>query len=377
MSVHLPYGGSSAHRSIACPGWLKKSENIPSRPPGDAAVEGSMHHEVQEVCQRDFFVPKECLSLVYKEPGTSIIREFTPDDLDLSEITYHATNALLDNLDIDQFEVEPFVQLVIGKAGGSIDLLGTSADMKTVLILDYKFGSVRVPVENSPNLSLYAVSARHDPATADMFLKAERVVFAIIQPRAKGVVFTWECELEYLDAFERKFKDCMTLTTINPGSWCKYCPAEPFCPEKRMSIFAANLLSADHQDELNAAAKMVDEVETWVKNIKGELYRQMTRGVPVPGWKIVEKRPSTKWTDETGARAFLKTKRIAAKSITNPAALMTPIQVGKVLHKKGRDLDLSEFIVTASTGTTIATDDDSREAVIVSDVQGELKEMMK
>jgi hypothetical protein len=91
----------------------------------------------------------------------------------------------------------------------------------------------------------------------------------------------------------------------------------------------------------------------------------------------VQKRPTTKWTDEAGARAFLKSKRIAAKTITKPAATMTPIQVAEVLRKKGREYDLSSFIISESSGTTIAVEDDQREAVIVGDVQGELKKMMK
>jgi|TARA_R110000737_G_scaffold134703_2_gene166012 hypothetical protein len=67
---HLPYGGSTAHRTLACPGWFKKSENLPSRPAGPAAIEGSMHHKVMERCFRDEVTPEQCLGLIYEEPGT-------------------------------------------------------------------------------------------------------------------------------------------------------------------------------------------------------------------------------------------------------------------------------------------------------------------
>jgi hypothetical protein len=136
-------------------------------------------------------------------------------------------------------------------------------------------------------------------------------------------------------------------------------------------------LGARELTELQAAADMVEEVEAWVKSIHEEMYLQMNRGVPLKGWKVVEKRPTVKWIDAEAARDMFKEKRITARDITNPAALRTPKQVMDYLKKKGRELDLEEFIVSKSSGTTIATDDDSRDAVIVSDVQGHLADMMK
>ena len=103
----------------------------------------------------------------------------------------------------------------------------------------------------------------------------------------------------------------------------------------------------------------------------------MCRGLPVNGWKVVQKIPRTKWTDAEGASALLKQKRIARKDITNPAAIRTPKQVMDMLKKKKREIDLSDFMVSESSGTTIATVDDKRDAVIVGDVQGHLKDVMK
>lgn len=377
-TIHLPYGGSTAHRTIGCPGWLKKSDGIPKHPAGDATIEGSMHHTVMERCQRDGITPGDVLveGLAYEE--ADVKRVFTEDDLDLSNIAFNATNELLDKLDIDEMMIEPFVQLVPGVAGGSIDLLGLSADRKTLLVLDYKFGQVKVEAKESPNLALYGCSAWTDSSTADLFEKVEKVVFAIVQPRAKGVVFTWKTDLAWLTKFTAKFIIAMDSTNINPGPHCKYCPAEPYCQEKRATVIGANLLGARLQEELQAGADIVEEVEAWVRAMHEEMYLQMNRGVPVKGWKIVDKKPSTKWTNADGAAAFLKSKRIARRDIIKPAALMTPIQVGKILHKKGKDnIDLSEFTVTESSGTTLAPESDNRDAVIASDVQGHLKDIVK
>lgn len=371
---HLPYGGSTASRTLNCPGWLKKSENITRRPAGQAAMDGSMHHEVMELCQKTDTVPKDHIGYVYEEDGNT--REFTEDDLTLSEIAYNATNTLLDELDIDIIMVEPFVELVPDVAGGSIDLLGLSADGTTLLILDYKFGSYKVQPEESAQGGVYGISAMADKTTADMFAKVDEVVFAIVQPKVKGVVFTWETDIKWLKGFEKKFRAAMKATQLNPGSHCKYCPAEPYCEAKRTGVMAAALLNPKATKDLQAAADVVEEVENWVKAVHEELYMQLNRGVPLQGWKVVEKRHTRKWVDDDAVYPALKT--YLPKADCFKTTILTPPQLEKVLKKvEGCTFDLNGLIVSSSSGTTLAKADDSREAVVVSDVQGHLADMMK
>ena len=370
MAIHLTYGGSTAHRTLNCPGWVKKSENLPKRQAGQAALEGSMLHEIMELCQRDGLEPSYCLGHVYKENNQELI--FTDDHLPLAEIAFNATCRLMDAHDIETLELEPFVQYSKGKVGGSIDLLGLSYDKKTLLILDYKFGSVKVVAKESPNLGLYAFSARADKATADLFDKVEKIIFAIVQPRIRGVVNVWTTDLKWVDNFEETFTSLLNRIDLHPGKHCNYCPAEPFCEVKRLSIVSSNLLRTEDHSELKAAADLVEEVEAWVKRVKEELYLQMSRGVQIDGYKIVEKRKTRRWLDESVVEQKIK----LAKKDMYKTTLLSPAQMEKVLKKKKVIFDLTEFVELKSSGTTIATEDDSREAVIASDVQGELKNLM-
>lgn len=375
MAIHLTYGGSTAARTLACPGWVKKAEGIPKRPAGDAAITGSMLHEVMERCQREEVEPKQCLGLEYREDN--VVRVFGEDDLELAEIAYAATNRLLDELDIETFEIEPFVQLEPGLAGGSIDLIGLSADKQTLLVLDYKFGRGRVSVKDNKQLKLYTVSAEADPATQDMFAELERIVFAVVQPQLWHDAVTWEWENPDLAAFEESFREAMGETSINPGPHCKFCPAEPYCDAKRTSVMASNLLGTDLQEELAASAAQIEEVEQWLKAVREEVYLQLSRGVPVEGWKVVNKRATRKWRDaDATMKALVKTRKLKKSEITK-TALMTPAQIEKLLKKKEVNIDLETFIVSESSGTTLAPESDKREAVIVSDVQGHLADMMK
>lgn len=367
---HLRYGGSTAARTYACPGWVEQSKDIPKRPAGQAAIDGSMHHEVMERCQRDEVTPEQCLGLIYKEDG--VTREFTEDDLDLSNIAYNAANAVMDTLDIDELLVEPFLQIIEGEAGGSIDLLGLSADKKTLMVLDYKFGRKKVKAIKNAQLMFYALCAMRDAQTSDMFKHLVDIQCVIIQPYNKTAVDRWRTNTSTVNTFAFGLDFTGTGGT-KAGDHCEWCPAAPYCDTKRRAVHEATLLEPKTHNKLIVSAAMVVEVEDWLKSTKEEMYLQMCRGVSVTGWKIVQKRCTRKWVDEDKAAKGIK----LPKKDMFKTTMLTPAAMEKVVKKKKVKIDLDEFIISVSPGTTIATDDDSREAVIVSDVQGELKEMMK
>jgi hypothetical protein len=271
--------------------------------------------------------------------------------------------------------------LIEGKAGGSIDLLGLSRDEKTLVVLDYKFGSVAVDVEGNVQLRSYAVSAMEDASTSDLFAKVQHIVLVIVQPRRKGVVFTEEMTLEGLAAFYDEYTAAIAEAgtpkpAVIPGAWCKYCPAAAYCDERRLNVVASNLLGKEELSQLQAAADVVAETEAWLKEIKEEMYLQISRGVPLTGWKLINKRATRKWFDaKLACKAIMKTKAFK-KAELHKTALLPPAQMEKVIRKAKVDIDLTSFIESVSSGTTIAKADDDAEAVIVSDVQGHLVDVM-
>tara|TARA_R110000772_G_scaffold108869_1_gene211990 strand:+ start:256 stop:1392 length:1137 start_codon:yes stop_codon:yes gene_type:complete len=376
---HLKVGGSTAARTLKCPGWIKASENIPRRPAGQAAIDGSMHHEIMELCQKKGTAPKDYLGFVYKENGQS--REFGVDDLDLSNIAHTVTNTIMDDLDIDQLEVEPFLQYIKGSVGGSTDLLGLSEDGKTLLSLDYKFGRNKVVAKNNAQLMFYPMCARRDSKTSDMFSKVEKLVLVIVQPQVKGVVDTWECSIEDLNTFETEFNKALDQVYLKtdvrtPGSHCNWCPAAPYCETKRLNVMASSLLGAKERNDLQAAANVITEVEDWLKMIKEEMYMQLNRGVALDGWKIIDKRATRKWLDPGHVESDLHFAGLTLKE-THNLVILTPPAMEKMLKKNKVVFDLDEFIVSESSGTTLAPADHASPAVIVTDVQGHLKDIMK
>jgi len=337
-----------------------------------------MHHEVQQLCREQTKTPADFLGHIYKEGAVELT--FGDDDLDLSEIAFNATEALLNDLDIDEMMVEPFVQLIPDEAGGSIDVLGLSHDRKTLLVLDYKFGSYKVDAFENAQGQFYACSVEVDPLTADLLENVDTIEIAIVQPKIKGVVSRWSCSRKELTQYLVRLRTAIVSDTVNPGSHCKWCPAEPYCEEKKKAVLSASLLDKSSHNELSAAAAEVERVENWVKAVKEELYLQLNRGVEIPGWKIVDKRTSRKWADkdaeEAALAAITKTTKLKSGDFIK-TSMLTAVQSLTLLKKKKIDFDLDKYVEVKSSGTTLAPEDDSRDAVIVTDTVGHLAEMMK
>lgn len=376
---HLTVGGSTAARTLACPGWIEKSKGITPRPAGQAAIDGSMHHEVMELCQKTGTEPNDHAGLVYTENGFA--RIFIEEDFDLAYSAFNATNALLEEMDIDELEIEPFVQYEVDEVGGSTDLLGLSADRKTILSLDYKFGRSPVKAKNNAQLLFYPMCARRDSKTEDMFKDAETLELVIIQPQSRTVVDRWSCPIKELDAFEKKFVAALrkiqsgkALTVAGPH--CNYCPSAPYCDTKLKQTRQASLIDPKNHADLAKAASLLEQVEQWVKDVKEELYLQLSNGVDVEGWKIIEKRASRKWLDADAALAALLAAGIEKGDLTDTKMLTAP-QVEAMLKKKKVEFDLDAHITKISSGTTLAPASHKSDAVVVTEVVGHLAEIMK
>ena len=160
------------------------------------------------------------------------------------------------------------------------------------------------------------------------------------------------------------------------GPWCQWCPRAPYCETKRGAIKQAALLPADSHNSLCVAAGMVTEIEQWLATVKEEMYLQMSRGVIIDGWKVVEKRATRKWADEEAALTAITKSRKVKRADFIKTAMLTAPQATALLKKMKVDIDLSEFIISTSSGTTIAPESDSREAVKVTEVSGHLAEIM-
>lgn len=229
MAKHLKIGGSTAARTMACPAWLPRSENRPKQPSNVYADEGNLLHDaIEEYYQ-------------HGKSFESLVGVLTFNDQilnaghikNLLEPARDCVEEMFERFKIEEFECEPFVEIIPDIAGGSIDMIGASADRKTVLILDYKFGAEQVPVKENKQLQFYALAAKTDPKTKDFFEDADSVAYVIVQPKVAYIPAVWENDVASLDSFRVQLFDAIDHPErAAVGTHCKYCPVYSTCPDR-------------------------------------------------------------------------------------------------------------------------------------------------
>ena len=222
---------SALDRYNLCPGAWAAEKNQPWVE-GPWADEGRLMHAVMaNEAKADGLTSSQKLDIrICQEVGK-----------DLMESTFGKTNDI------------PFVRerrrqcrLKETTLSGQIDFTAESGD--TVLIIDWKFGrEPAVPAEINMQLRAYAILAAKNRFTDDG--ETERVVVAIVQPRAEFDQRVSVCQYDFTDlSVAATDINAMAIDIQKPDAprlpgprQCKYCRAAgtPRCPE---SIAAATAL---------------------------------------------------------------------------------------------------------------------------------------
>ena len=109
-----------------------------------------------------------------------------------------------------------------------------------------------------------------------------------------------------------------------------------------------------------------DVIEAWIKAVRGHAMREAEQGRPPPGYKLVQKRGTRKWTmdDDTVA------ERLALESGIDFAefferSVLSPAQAEKLLKTRKAKLP-DELVKSVSSGYTLTSEADKRPALAVS-----------
>lgn len=362
---HAKLSPSAAERWMTCPGSVVLSADMPNK------------------------------SSVFAEEGTQA-HELAEKLLSGSTFTINADEPMLDNVMV-------YVEHVTGLGGvlhveqrvrvtdnlwGTADAVVWQPEDNHLHIVDLKYGA-GVPVEVIGNLQLkiYAL------ATLLTFeYPAERVTATIVQPRCPhsdgpvrsitfDVVDLVDFHADLVDAIER-VEDAASYSGQVSVRWqddyltpsdkgCRWCLASPICPKlKGMAQDAAKKVFAKGSPydpaELAATLDTLPLLEGWIKNVREFAYEEAERGAAIPDWKLVEKRATRKWRNESEAAVILeKHFPDEAKTIFfSEPSLLSPAQVEKKLSKDQYTL-LDELCVKESSGHTLVHGSDKRQAIKV------------
>ncbi len=372
MTVHWPFGGSTADRTLNCPGWRRLADLSPKPDPSPYAEIGSALHE----CMEDILLGKEPHAFNPEHGvtvnGIEIDREKYLRILDAHE----AFRELVDEYDIHEFEPEVGAEYA-HEIGGHADFVAVSKDLKTVVVGDFKFGQgYQIMPEENPQAMFYAMVLRAASPVADMFQRTERIVLAIVQPNDRDlpVLRTWETTPERIEEFERQFMKAVerarAATEENPdvrvGAHCRFCPAAALCPARTGMAHRALLMDPADLDKLSEMMELLPRLRDWITSVEQTALQQLERGAPVPGYKLVSKRAVRRWSEPEEVIYKRLARKLGGKKVMTESKILSPAKMEKLAKAKGLDPEavIEPLVVTQASGYSVAHEDDKRPAVL-------------
>ena len=354
-------GGSTAKRVINCPGSVALVAKMPPKPSSKYADEGTLLHNVIAEIVMEGHPPEHYLGTKYEDQ--ILTQELIDDKL-------KPALAALDQIDPNQeMEIEAETSVNFGDllpgVFGSTDLLGRIGTR--AVVIDWKFGDgVAVEVEENPQLMFYAAAAMRTPAAQWAFEGVTEIEMVIVQPPA---VKRWVTTPERIAAFELQLVQAVKASEkpnakLEVGDHCRWCAAKPVCPQMTGAVDRAlqTQLQAIDTQMLGSYLANADMLEQWITDLRALAFAMLESGTPVPGYKLVAKRATRSWTDETKAKAELL-KSLPESEVVE-VSVISPAKAEKALKKRKIGLP-DDLVVAISSGNTLASVDDPRPEVIL------------
>lgn len=381
MSAHAALGPSGASTWMNCPGSVNAQAGLPDDA-SEFAAEGTMMHEVSDLCLRFGFGPFDFVGCVFEVDGYTF--EFDDD---------HA-EALLPGIDRllkqgGQFFGEHRVDLShwLGE-----DQFGT-LDRGSILpawieIEDFKGGrGVPVSPVRNKQLMLYALGfwwnvARHLTDVTEFRLRID-------QPRCAGGGGEWRTTLDELLAFGEEARAASerardpNAPRIASAEACQWCSAKRLENGGCGAFEAFNLeilgmqfedLDAETPPALPQAltperrAYLIQHsgmISAWLAAHHDQALQDALAGLPAGGLKAVAGRRSpSKWADKAAAEAVVE-QALGEFGFTKK--LITPTQAGKLMPPAEFEKILKPHVQYGEKKPILVPEADARPALLAAD----------
>jgi hypothetical protein len=355
-------GGSTAKRVINCPGSVALVQKMPPKPSSKYADEGTLLHDT---IAEHLATLQPLETYLGKKHEDQVLTQELIDDKLVPAL------ALLDEIDPKQemtYEVETrvgFGDLLPG-VFGSTDFVGRIGDK--AVVLDWKFGDgVAVTAEENEQLMFYAAAAMRTTALQWAFEGATEIECVIVQP---PMIRRWTTTIERIKQFERQLVKAVKAAEqpdaeLKAGEHCRWCAAKPVCPQMTGAVDRALQVQLKEIDAATLGRYLAnaDVLEGWITDLRALAFQLLEKNIPVPGYKIVQKQARRQWVDDTKAIAALHDMGLPRDELFSPEEIRSPAQIEKVLKKRKLALP-DDLVKSVSSGTTLASEDDSRPAVL-------------
>jgi len=366
--AHASFGASNAKRRMACPGSLNAEAKFPDTSSPFAEL-GTAAHELGEYCLEND------IDDVFTMLGRTFNDHVVDDNMASAVQVYvDYVNSVFEQESPALLRLEQ--RFSLEALDPPMPMFGTSdctiygKAMQNLWVIDYKHGQgVAVDVEDNAQLKYYALGAVLKIGDR---APIRNIFTAIVQPRAphaKGLIRTHRYTRDEILDFGTDLIDAAHAATkpdapLIAGDHCKFCKAAGTCSALRNNALAVA------QDEFGVVrsiedltpeevANYMDKIpllEEWIKSIRRHAHTMLETGQTLPGFKLVEKRPTRRWKNEEELLAWAATEGLEDDDIYDKK-LKSPSQIEKVVGKKNVPATL---VMAVSTGVSMVPDTDNR-----------------
>lgn len=282
------------------------------------------------------------------------------DELDAAGTKYHIF-----------FEVRVNFANVVPQGFGTADVLIVTED--TIHVIDLKFGAgVPVSAVDNPQLRLYGMGA------LNLFPNTYLIKMTINQPRlasrdsetlTKQVLLDWAFNYVRPRA-EEAIKGEGILQASEDA--CRFCKLRGKCKERADSQLAlaqkefsivdqkANLVQNLTEEQISNILEIAPMFIDWFKDVQAYALGQLTRGVKIPGYKLVEGRSNRIITDETKVKELLLEVGFTEDEIMKPREMLGISKLEALVGKKNFATLCKDYLIKPPGKLTLARDDDRR-----------------
>lgn len=383
QSGHALFGPSALPRIMRCVGSVRLClENDAHGVETEYALEGTNAHALAQRC---FAYDVEAASFVDKEVHylhQGEARTFTPD-ADMGRY-------IQEYLDwCHELPGEHFVESRVDLSAlmGLPEQFGTTdhAAMfgQTLIDTDFKFGMGEQVFAQENEQGLGYVAGLF--TEWDWMYNFQKFVIRIAQPRLNHFD-VWECDRDYLLDFIKDVQFAVQAAmgpnpTLTPGvKQCRFCPMSGRCAAQAEAVKAAVAGDFDAFDtpqefkEALAPAAVAqaltqrEPIQQFLKALDTQAHGLLSRGIVIPGWKLVEGRSNRCWKDEVQTEAWLKRHKIKVADMY-AKALLGPAPIEK-LFKKADEItkgELAQLWRKPPGSPVLAEDHDPRPPYLVAE----------
>lgn len=362
MIAHAKLGASNSHRWLNCPGSVAAEANAAGRKGGRFADEGSVAHELADLCLSGGLNPFDF------EGRTLIENNAVSVDRDMCGHVQTYIDYVQAIPGVHEYERRVDYSDWVPDGFGTSDVIAVHGD--TIHIVDLKYGKgVEVYAKDNSQMMLYALGAYSEYACIQ---EINTVRMSIVQPR-RDHIDEWQITVPELLKWAAWVSEQAELALSDdaprsPGEkQCQFCAVKATCPA--LEAFTRKIVGGDF-DNLDDPDALPDErvssalaakklILGWLDAVEQHVTERLESGKGFPGFKLVAGRSLRQWSDESKAEEVLSSL-VGDDAFTRK--LVSPAQAEKLLGK-AKAADIADLIVKPEGRPTIAPESDKRPAI--------------